>query len=135
MSWDIEITDAAKDDLRDIFTYISSEFHAPDDARRIVRNILAEIQSLDEMPERFRPYPREPIASRGVRVMDVGNFCVYYLPKDGVVMVVRILYFRRDADAVLRSAAGTERARTISNSPKQREGQSNCPCTIFRFET
>lgn len=101
MSWDIEITDAAKDDLRDIFTYISSEFHAPDDARRIVRNILAEIQSLDEMPERFRPYPREPIASRGVRVMDVGNFCVYYLPKDGVVMVVRILYFRRDADRVL----------------------------------
>lgn len=101
MNWDIDITDAAKDDLRDIFAYIAREFRAPEDARRIVRNILTEIQSLDEMPERFRPYPREPIASRGVRIMDVGNFCVYYLPKDGVVTVVRILYFRRDADAAL----------------------------------
>lgn len=101
MSWDIDITNAAQDDLRDIFAYITREFHAPEDARRIVRNILKEIWTLDEMPERFRPYPREPIASRGVRVMDVGNFCVYYLPKDGIVTVVRILYFRRDADAVL----------------------------------
>lgn len=51
--------------------------------------------------ERFRPYPREPISSRGIRVMDVGNFCVYYLPKDGVVTIVRILYCRRDADTIL----------------------------------
>ena len=35
--------------------------------------------------------------------MDVGNFCVYYLPKDGIVTVVRILYFRRDAGAALES--------------------------------
>ena len=101
MSWDIVITDVAQDDLRDIFSYITREFHALEDARRIVRNILKEIWTLDEMPERFRPYPREPFASRGLRVMDVGNFCVYYLPKDGIVTVVRILYFRRDADSVL----------------------------------
>ena len=101
MIWDIDITEAARDDLRDIFAYIAGELRAPDDARRIVRNILAGIQTLDEMPERFRPYPREPIASRGVRVMDVGNFCVYYLPKDGMVSIVRILYRRRDADAIL----------------------------------
>ena len=68
MIWDIDITEAAQDDLRDIFAYIAGELRAPDDARRIVRNILAGIQTLDEMPERFRPYPRKPIASRGVRV-------------------------------------------------------------------
>ena len=107
MSWDIDITDAAQDDLRDIFAYITREFRAPEYARRIVRNILKEIWTLDEMPERFRPYPREPIASRGVHVMDVGNFCVYYVPKGGVVTVVRILYFRRDADAVLRDEGGS----------------------------
>ncbi len=101
MIWDIDITEAARDDLRDILAYIAGELRAPDDARRIVRNILAGIQTLDEMPERFRPYPREPIASRGVRVMNVGNFCVYYLPKDGMVSIVRILYCRRDADAIL----------------------------------
>ena len=55
MIWDIDITEAARDDLRDIFAYIAGELRAPDDARRIVRNILAGIQTLDEMPERFRP--------------------------------------------------------------------------------
>ena len=57
-------------------------------------------EPLDEMPERFRPSPREPLSTRGVRVMDVGNFCVYYLPKDGVVSVGRILYCKRNVDAV-----------------------------------
>ena len=101
MTWNIDITEAAQDDLRDIFAYIAGELRAPDDARRIVRNILAGILTLGEMPERFRPYPRKPIASRGVRVMDVGNFCVYYLPKDDMVSIVRILYCRRDADTIL----------------------------------
>ena len=35
--------------------------------------------------------------------MDVGNFCIYYQPKDGTVSIVRILYCRRDADAILNS--------------------------------
>ncbi len=66
----------------------------------MLRRILAQIAKLDEMPERFRPYPREPLSSRGVRVMDVGNYCVYYLPTNGVVSVGRILYCKRNTDAV-----------------------------------
>jgi len=100
VNWNIEISDAAYEDMRDIFAYIAFELRSPDDARNVLRRILAEIATLDEMPERFRPYPREPMASQGVRVMDVGNYCVYYTAKDGVVSVGRILYFRRNADAV-----------------------------------
>ena len=37
----------------------------------------------------------------GVRVMDVGNFCVYYIPKDRVVSIGRILYSRRNADGMV----------------------------------
>ena len=81
MSWNVEIADAAYQDLRDIYAYI-------------------EIATLDEMPNRFRPYPREPLASQGVRVMDVGNYCVYYVARDEVVSVGRILYSHRDTDAV-----------------------------------
>lgn len=100
MSWQIEVSDAAHDDLRDIYAYIAYELQSPENARNVLRRILAQIATLDEMPERFRPYPREPLASQGVRVMDVGNFCVYYLAKEGVVSVGRILYCRRDTDAV-----------------------------------
>ena len=59
------------------------------------------------MPSRFRPYPREPLASQGVRVMDVGNYCVYYIARDEVVSVGRILYSRRDTDAVFASGWNT----------------------------
>lgn len=100
MSWNIEIADAAYEDLRNIYSYIAIELRSPDDARNVLRRILTQIATLDEMPERFRPYPREPLSSQGVRVMDVGNYCVYYLPKDGVVSVGRILYCKRNTDAV-----------------------------------
>ena len=100
MSWNIEIADAAYEDLRSIYSYIAFELRSPDDARNVLRRILAQIATLDEMPERFRPYPREPLSSQGVRVMDVGNYCVYYLPKDGVVSVGRILDCKRNTDAV-----------------------------------
>lgn len=45
--------------------------------------------------------PRDPLHSMGVRVMDVGNYCVYCIPKNGIVSIGRILYRRRDADAAL----------------------------------
>ena len=100
MSWSIEIADAAYEDLRNIYSYIALELKSPDDARNVIRRILTEIATLDEMPNRFRPYPREPMASKGVRVMDVGNYSVYYLAGEAEVSVVRILYFRRDADTI-----------------------------------
>ena len=100
MSWNIEIADAAYEDLRNIYSYIAFELRSPDDARNVLRRILAQIATLDEMPDRLRTYPREPLSSQGVRVMDVGNYCVYYLPKDGVVSVGRILYCKRNTDAV-----------------------------------
>lgn len=103
MSWNIEIADAAYEDLRNIYAYIAFELRSQDDALNVLRRILAEIATLDEMPNRFRPYPREPLALQGVRVMDVGNYCVYYQAKDNVVSVGRILYFRRNADAVFAS--------------------------------
>ena len=100
MTWKIEISDAATEDLREIFSYIATELYAPESARNVVRRILTEIAMLETMPNRYRQYPRDPLRAQGVRVLDVGNYCVYYLPKDGVVSVGRILYSRRDKDAI-----------------------------------
>ena len=101
MSWNIEVSDAAQNDLRDIYAYIAFKLRSPGNARDVLRRILAQVAALDEMPERFRRYPREPLRSMGVRVMDVGNFCVYYLPKDGMISVGRILYCRRSTDGLV----------------------------------
>lgn len=57
MSWSIEISDASHEDLRDIYSYIAFVLRSPENARNVLRRILAQIATLDEMPERFRPYP------------------------------------------------------------------------------
>lgn len=97
MSWEIEVSDAAHEDLRDIYAYIAFELRSPENARNVLRRILSQIATLDEMPDRFRPYPRDPLHTMDVRVMDVGNFCVYYIPKDGVVTIGRILFVTKNS--------------------------------------
>ena len=61
MSWSIEISDASHEDSRDIYSYIAFVLRSPENARNVLRRILAQIATLDEMPERFRPYPSSPI--------------------------------------------------------------------------
>lgn len=39
--------------------------------------------------------------------IEIANYCVYYIAKDGVVSVGRVLYFRRDSDAVLSAGWGS----------------------------
>ena len=69
MSWSIEISDASHEDLRDIYSYIAFVLRSPENARNVLRRILAQIATLDEMPERFRPYPSSliPLPSKPAR--------------------------------------------------------------------
>ena len=82
MSYEVTLTPEAKHDLREIY--------------------------LDEMPERFRVYDREPWRSRNLRVMPVDNYLVFYIPDHQVktVTVLRIMYGGRDIDAQLRKMQG-----------------------------
>lgn len=34
---------------------------------------------LEQMPERFREYEKEPWHSRGIHIMPVDNYCVLYI--------------------------------------------------------
>lgn len=60
MSWKIVYTSRAREDLRNIFEYISNELCAPDTAVNQTRRIMQSIRSLDDNPIRnrqFRPMP------------------------------------------------------------------------------
>lgn len=58
---------------------------------------------LDQMPERFREYGREPWRSRGLRIMPVDNYCVLYITdeKKAVVTIIRVMYGGRDMNVQL----------------------------------
>ena len=101
--WDIVWSEDAETDLDSIYAYISAKLLEPVIARNLTGRIKTAIQSLDQMPERFPLYHAEPWRSRGVRQMVAGNYIVLYRPMEEYddVLILRILYGRRDIDALL----------------------------------
>ena len=50
----------AEEDLRGIFEYIAFELLSPENAGKQLERLEKQILSLDEMPERFPRYGKEP---------------------------------------------------------------------------
>jgi plasmid stabilization system protein ParE len=103
MKYDVTLTEQAENDLRGIFEYIAYDLLSPDNAAGQLDRIEEKILSLDENPERFRQYEREPWKKRNTRVMPVDNYVVFYIPDDTVkkVTVIRVMYSGREVDKQL----------------------------------
>lgn len=103
MIYDVQISNQAESDLRSIFEYIAFELQSVQNAVGQLSRIEESINSLDQMPDRFRAYDKEPWYSRGLRVMPVDNYIVFYIPYHDikVVNVVRVMYGGRDIDTQL----------------------------------
>lgn len=93
----------ARDDLKEIYTYIAVELQAPETAEGQVNRIRKEIRSLDFMPSRYAIVDWEPWRSMGMRRVPVDNFVVYYAVNDGsrTVTVIRIFYGGRDVENII----------------------------------
>ena len=107
MSYTVDITDAAGNDLRAIFSYIAFELKSYQNAARQLERLEAAICSLSEMPESCRRYEKEPWHSRGLRRMSVDNYCVFYIPDPArqIVEIIRVMYGGRDIDRHLEEFA------------------------------
>jgi len=103
MSYAVEITEQADADLRGIFEYIAFDLQSLQNAAGQLSRLEKNILSLDEMPERFRRYEKEPWHSRGLRLMPVDHYCVFYIPdtEKQAVRIIRVMYGGRDIDAQL----------------------------------
>ena len=103
MIYTVQITSRAETDLREIYGYIAYELHSPPTAARQLQRLEEEILSLDQMPNRYPPYLEEPWHSRGLRVMSVDNYLVFYIPDTAAqtVSVIRVMYGGRDIGSQL----------------------------------
>lgn len=104
MIYEVIITEQADADLRGIYEYIAFELLSPDHAVGQFERLEEHIAGLEEFPEKFRHYEKEPWRSRGMRVMPIDNYLVFFIPdKDaGIVTVIRVLYAGRDVDGQLK---------------------------------
>jgi len=98
MMWNVYYTNDAKQDLQDIYSYISYILLEPITARNQTNRIMDAIDSLEHMPLRHRLYEHEPWYSKGLRSFPVDNYLVFYLPEEtkNSVAVIRIMYCGRN---------------------------------------
>lgn len=95
----------AKDDLREIYSYIAFDLKAPDTAEGQVNRIRKEIRSLDFMPARYAIVDLEPWRSMEMHRVPVDNFVVYYAidNQNRTVTVIRIFYGGRDVEGIVQA--------------------------------
>lgn len=105
MIYEVITTEQANADLRKIYEYIAFELLSPENAAGQLDRLEENIIGLEQFPEKYRAYDKEPWHSRGMRVMPVDNYLVFYiLDKDaGLVTVIRVMYEGRDVDTQLKN--------------------------------
>ena len=103
MSYAVILSRRAFTDLDEIYDYIAIELQSAQNAAAQLARLEENIYALDQMPERYRRYEKEPWHSRGWRIMPVDHYCVFYMPDHDhkVVNIIRILYGGRDMETVL----------------------------------
>ena len=95
----VKIYPAAKQDLLDIIDNLNTL--SSEAALRYYDLLTAEIASLDHMPERC-PRPKDlALAAKGYRYLIVKDYLVFYVVVGDTVQIRRILYGRRDYQALL----------------------------------
>ncbi len=104
MSYEVITTKQADTDLRKIYEHIAFELYSPDNAARQINRLEEHILGLEGFPEKYRLYEKEPWHSRGLRVMPVDDYLVFYISdkEARLVTVIRVMYSGRDVDAQLK---------------------------------
>ena len=101
--WKINFSKEAKDNLHEIRNYVAVDLKNPIGAKNLIRRIREEILNLNQMPERFPVYDREPWKSRGLRWMAVDNYTAFYITDKSfqTVTIFSVVYSKRDMANVL----------------------------------
>lgn len=100
MIYEVTTANQADNDLRGIYEYIAFELLSPNNAKGQLERLEEHILGLEEFPERFRLFEKEPWHSRGLRIMPVDNYLVFYIPdkNKAIVTIIRVMYAGRDVD-------------------------------------
>ena len=103
MSYSVKITNEANNDLRSIYEYIAFELKSIETAIGQLDRLEQSILKLSEMPERYKQYENEPWKSKGLRMMPVDNYIVFYIADSNknTVTIIRVMYGGRNIERQL----------------------------------
>lgn len=103
MKYQVFTTEKAEEDLSSIADHLIYKLLAGETALKQIDRIEQAVMSLEEMPERYHIYDKEPWKEKGLRVMNVDNYLVFYITdnENKAVTVIRIMYGKRDVESQL----------------------------------
>ncbi len=99
----IVYTEEAEQDLVDVYCYIAMDLMVPETAKNQINRIMDAIKGLDELPLRHKLYQNEPWHSRGLKVLPVDSYLVFYtiIEEENTVAIIRVMYGGRNIDLQL----------------------------------
>ena len=103
MEYNVFVTERAKSDLAEVYSYISIELQSPRTAENVIDSLHKAMRELSIMPSRYHRYMENPWFSEGVRYFTLRNFSVFYTVDENSrnVFVVHVIYNKRDFPQVL----------------------------------
>lgn len=98
IKYSVELMPEAIDDLQAIYDYIAYVLKSEINASAQLDRLETEILKLDCMPGGFKLYDKEPWRSRGLRMLPVDNYIVFYIvdSEAKTVHVLRVMYGKMD---------------------------------------
>lgn len=98
MKYSVEISFKADNDIETIYKYIAFNLLSPDNAVHQIDRLYKMIFSLEEMPFRFRRFPRKDTSKDELRIVTVDNYCIFYSinENNNTVQIVRVIYGSRN---------------------------------------
>lgn len=96
--YNIEISEFAQNDLKELFIYIKNQLLEPIIALKLIDKIEAQFLTLETMPKRHSIIDSEPFRTNQIRKFPIENYIAFYTVSDDVktIYIVRILYGRRN---------------------------------------
>ena len=104
MSYSIQISTSAEQDIIDAVNYIKLVLKSPDAAERLYELIAERLFPLKDQPELY-PIVDDPVLKAwGIRFVSVQNYLAFYTidEKYKTIYIVRFLYKRRNWKVILK---------------------------------
>ena len=104
MSYQLHITSTAEHDIMRAVDYIEFTLKNPDAADNLLDVATMQINSLSDLPQKFRLVDDPVLASWRIRFVIINNYLAFYTidKEKQMVIVVRFLYQKSNWTSILR---------------------------------
>ncbi len=92
----------ARRDLTEIIVYISDHLKSPKAAMDLLNSFDESISKLEQFPYMFRVYQPIKELENEYRLLPVNNYAVFYVVKENIVEIHRIVYAKMDLAKIIK---------------------------------